>query len=116
MSKPMTDKQRELKRERDRRYRERKRAEKAKAAKKPAKKAAKTAKKVAAPKPKAKKQAPVLREKIALTKPRKPVVKDIYIGDHINLRNFSPSQLMRLACCIIDLAIKAACRSVKLDK
>lgn len=116
MSKPMTDKQRELKMERDRRYRERKRAEKAKAAKKPAKKTAKTAKKVASPKPKAKKQAPVLREKIALTKPRKPVVKDIYIGDHINLRNFSPSQLMRLACCIIDLAIKAACRSVKLDK
>ena len=106
--KPMTEKQKELKRIRDRKYRERKRMEKMAAInKKTAEMAKSIAKKIKASdltKTKA-----VCKETVKLPKPKKAPAKKVVInkGDLVYFKNFSADRIVDFAIRLLVMAIES---------
>ena len=104
--KPMTEKQKELKRIRDRRYRERKRMEKMAAMnKKTAEMAKSIAKKIKAS-DLTKKTKAVCKETVKLPKPKNAPAKKIVInkGDRVYFKNFSADRIIDFAIRLLVMA------------
>lgn len=104
--KPMTEKQKELKRIRDRKYRERKRMEKMAAMnKKTAEMAKSIAKKIKAS-DLTKKTKAVCKETVKLPKPKKSPAKKVVInkGDLVYFKNFSADRIIDFALRILMMA------------
>lgn len=104
--KPMTEKQKELKRIRDRRYRERKRMEKMAAMnKKTAEMAKSIAKKIKAS-DLTKKTKAVCKETVKLPKPKKAPAKKVVInkGDLVYFKNFSADRIIDFALRLLMMA------------
>ena len=104
--KPMTEKQKELKRIRDRKYRERKRMEKMAAMnKKTAEMAKSIAKKIKAS-DLTKKTKAMCKETVKLPKPKKVPAKKVVInkGDLVYFKNFSADRIIDFALRLLMMA------------
>lgn len=104
--KPMTEKQKELKRIRDRKYRERKRMEKMAAMnKKTAEMAKSIAKKIKAS-DLTKKTKAMCKETVKLSKPENAPVKKVVIkkGDLVYFKNFSADRIIDFAIRLLMMA------------
>ena len=104
--KPMTEKQKELKRIRDRKYRERKRMEKMAAInKKTAEMAKSIAKKIKAS-DLTKKTKAVCKETVKLPKPKKAPAQKVVInkGDFVYFKNFSADRIINFALRLLMMA------------
>lgn len=112
-NKPMTDKQKELKRIRDRKYREKKRMEKmADANKKTAEIAKKIAKNIKVKnligKTDVKKTKAVVKQSIKLPAPKKGAAKMhvIHVGDVLFFKSFKPERILAIATDLINMALE----------
>lgn len=104
--KPMTEKQKELKRIRDRKYRERKRMEKMAAMNKKTAEMAKSIAKKIKTGDLTKKTKAVCKETVKLPKPKKATAKNVVInkGDLVYFNNFSADRIIDFALRLLVMA------------